>query len=88
MTTLQFEFINKHKAAKILKVHPNSLARYRRRGQLIEGIHYTRMPQQVLYNKPLLEDWVANRHDPPAHQRAIEIYRASLLSNKSKRQQY
>jgi hypothetical protein len=83
---LSFEFIDKHEAAQLLKVHPGTLNRYRQEGRLIEGIHYTRLSSQtVRYNKALLQDWAANREDPAAHRRAMEIYIASLLGNQPRR---
>lgn len=86
MTATPFEFIDKHEAAQILKVHPGTLNRYRQEGKLIEGVHYTRLSSQTIrYNKALLEDWVANRDDPAAHRRAIEVFLASLLGNQSKK---
>lgn len=84
---MTYEFIDKHEAGKLLKRHPQSLARYRSNPQIgwVEGIHYTRPNgQEVLYNKQLLLDWLANRHDLDAHLRAVEIYQASLLSNQPK----
>jgi tRNA(His) 5'-end guanylyltransferase len=54
-------------------------------GLLIEGIHWVRMNSRCIrYNLELIKDWLHNRHDPAAHQRAIEIYQASLLSNQRK----
>jgi len=86
VTATPFEFIDKHEAAQILKVHPGTLNRYRQEGKLIEGVHYTRLSSQTIrYNKALLEDWVANRDDPAAHRRAIEVFLASLLGNQSKK---
>ena len=86
MIAIHFEFIDKREAAKILKVHPGTLNRYRHEGRLIEGVHYTRLSSQTIrYNRALLEDWVANRDDPAAHRRAIEIYIASLIGNQSKK---
>lgn len=49
---------------------------------LIEGIHWFRPGRRsVLFNATLVEDWLANRHNPEAHQKAIEAYRASLPSH-------
>jgi hypothetical protein len=86
MNSVQFEFIDKHEAAKLLKVHPGTLNRYRQEGKLVEGVHFTRLSSQTIrYNKALLEDWVANQDDPGAHRRAIEVFITSLLGNQSKK---
>jgi hypothetical protein len=38
----------------------------------------------VLYNRPMIKDWIENRHDPEAHQRVIEAYQANRLSQQLK----
>ena len=63
--------IDKHEAAELLKVHPGSLQRYRK--QWIEGIHYFPGPK-ITYSRLMLMDWQANRYDPAAHQRTIELF--------------
>lgn len=81
---MSYEFIDKHQAAKLLDCHPATLQQYRKNEKIgwVEGLHYVRPNgQKVLYNKPLIADWLANRHDPDAHLRAIANYQASLLSN-------
>ncbi|WP_228040979.1 hypothetical protein [Nodosilinea sp. LEGE 07088] len=61
------------------------MRRYRVQGLLIEGVHWVRVNSRCIrYNLELIKDWLHNRHDPAAHQRAIEIYQASLLSNQRK----
>jgi hypothetical protein len=63
-----------------------TLKRYRLQGVWQEGIHWQRLnSRSVLYNKPLVMDWIANRTNPQAHQRAIENYLSSLLSNQPKK---
>ncbi|MDX2270359.1 MAG: hypothetical protein NW237_00185 [Cyanobacteriota bacterium] len=58
----------------------------RREGSLIQGIHFSEINTRlIVYNLPLMIDWVANRHDPDAHIKAIENFQASLLSNRSRR---
>ncbi|MEO0984038.1 MAG: hypothetical protein AAFY20_00655 [Cyanobacteria bacterium J06639_14] len=68
-----------------LKLSDSTLKRYRLQGLLVEGIHWVRVNSRCTrYNLELIQDWLHNRHDPAAHQRAIEIYQASLLSNQRK----
>jgi hypothetical protein len=55
---------------------------WRNKGKLLEGVHWVRVGRtSILYNLPLLEDYIANLGDPAAHQRAIDNYLASLPSN-------
>lgn len=75
--------LDKHEAARLLGVSTQTLARYRKQ-HWSEGIHYTCLgPQTIRYNRELLQDWQANRSDPATHQRAIEAYRATLLSSQA-----
>ncbi len=54
---------------------------YRLKGLWIEGIHWHRVTSKsVLYNVPLIMDWIANRNNPEMHQVAIDRYRKSLPS--------
>jgi hypothetical protein len=47
-----------------------------------EGLHYVTDPcGERLYNLTLLQDWVANINDPATHQKACELYYASLPSS-------
>lgn len=64
-----------------LKVWRNGSAKIK--ASLIEGVHWVKSGERsVLYNVPLLEDWLANRKtNPEAHQRAIDAHRQSLPSN-------
>ncbi|MEM8804460.1 MAG: hypothetical protein AAGF01_00210 [Cyanobacteria bacterium P01_G01_bin.38] len=78
------QFVSKQEATQCLKLSDTTLKRYRSQGLLIEGLHWVRINSRVIrYNLELLKDWVHNRHDPVAHQRAIAVYQASLLSNQS-----
>ena len=75
-------WLNKSDAATLIGLSPHTLRRYRERGEWIEGIHYSKIAQNhVVYNEPMILDWVANRNNPAAHQRAIEKYLAQLSAN-------
>lgn len=79
------QFVSKQEATQSLRLSGTTLRRYRVQGLLIEGVHWVRVNSRCIrYNLELIKDWLHNRHDPAAHQRAIEIYRASLLSNQRK----
>ena len=78
------QFVNKQEATQCLKLSDSTLKRYRSKGLLVEGLHWVRINSRVIrYNLELLKDWAINRHDPVAHQRAIERYQSRLLSNQS-----
>lgn len=79
------QFVSKQEATQSLKLSGTTLRRYRVQGLLIEDVHWVRLNSRCIrYNLELIKDWLHNRHDPAAHQRAIEIYQASLLSNQRK----
>ena len=79
------QFVSKQEALQCLKLSSSTLKKYRLQGLLTEGIHWVRINSRCTrYNLELIQDWLHNRHDPVAHQRAIEIYQASLLSNQKK----
>ena len=74
-------WINKHAAAQLLGISVHTLKNYRKQHWQL-GIHFQCLNSRTIrYHKPLLIDWLANRLSPTAHQRAIEFYLASLLSN-------
>jgi len=79
------QFVSKREAIESLKLSGTTLRRYRVQGLLIEGLHFVRVNSRCIrYNLDLVKDWLHNRHDPEAHQRAIDIYQESLLSNQKK----
>lgn len=64
-----------------------TIARWRKAGQLEEGIHYFQTsPTTILYNLELIYDWIANKHQPELHERAIENFLAALPSSQPKPQ--
>ena len=78
-------WINKHAAAKLLGISVHTLKTYRKE-HWQRGIHFQHLNSRTIrYHKNLLLDWLANRFYPEAHQRAIELYLASLLSNQPKK---
>ena len=78
-------FADKQEASKVLKLSGTTLKLYRLQGLLIEGIHWVRLNSRCIrYNLDLIQDWLHNRHDPVAHQRAIEVYLSNLMSNQKK----
>ncbi len=79
-------FVDKQRVAQYLALSTDTLKKYRLQGKWIEGIHWVRVNSRcVRYNFALIQDWLSNRHDPIAHQRAIEIYLSNLSSNQKKR---
>ena len=75
-------WLNKTQLSEVVGLEPDSFEGYRKRGQWLLGIHYSKPTQNtVLYNERLILDWIANNHNPPAHQRAIDRYLTELSAN-------
>jgi hypothetical protein len=78
-------WLNKRAAAKLLGLSVHTLKTYRQKHWQC-GIHFLYLNSRAIrYHRELLIDWQANRFYPAAHQRAIEFYLASLLSNQMKK---
>jgi hypothetical protein len=68
----------------ILPYGKTRIQRLVREGVWRENLHYVVDPSgDRLYNLTLIADWVANLADPIAHQRACDLYFASLPSNQT-----
>ncbi|MGB3494956.1 MAG: hypothetical protein WBA57_19655 [Elainellaceae cyanobacterium] len=80
------QFVTKKQLSEHISLSSETFKRYRRKGVWTENLYWTRINSRtVLYNLPLILDWVANRNDPSAHLRAIEASRKALLSNNKKK---
>lgn len=80
-----FQFVGKREISKLTGLSGDTLKKYRLKGLLSQDIHWIRINSKVVrYNVPLVKDWLQNINDPQAHQRAIEVYLATLLSNQEK----
>ena len=78
-------WVNKNVAAQILGISTHTLKSHRKRHWTL-GIHFQYLNSRTIrYHEGLLRDWIANISDPQAHQSAIEVYLASLLSNQKKK---
>jgi hypothetical protein len=66
-----------------LGVSQDYLKTNRQSGQLRQGIHFVTLPgaTKILWNIPMMRDWLANGGNSPSHQRAIEKYLKSLPSH-------
>jgi hypothetical protein len=70
-----YPLIKKQKASELTGLSIWTLKRYRLEGKLKEGIHWSRINSRlVLYNCVLLLDWMHNRSNPVAHERAVGKY--------------
>jgi hypothetical protein len=79
-------FVKKRELSRITGLSGDTLKRYRGLGFLCEDIHWIRINSKlVLYNLPLVLDWLQNIHDPSTHQKAIESYLMGLPSHQKKR---
>lgn len=61
-----------------------TLGRYREK-YWHSGIHYVCPVQRCLYVKPMVLDWILHRHEPSAHQRAMEAWLAANQTPKSRK---
>ncbi len=78
-------WLNKHAAAKLLGISTHTLKTYRKKHWIV-GIHFQYLNSRTIrYHEGLLRDWFANVSYPQVHQKAIEAYLASLLSNQPKK---
>ncbi|GAB4381652.1 MAG: hypothetical protein Kow00121_40690 [Elainellaceae cyanobacterium] len=81
----RYLFAGKRLIHQQLGISSDMLKDYRQRGLLIENIHWVRLNSRViLYNVVLMTDWVQNRNDLAAHQRAIDLYLSGLACNQRK----
>lgn len=79
------DLCDKREAAAILDCHPDHLKRLRG-NKLVENIHFIkRSARSIRYIRPLIQDLAVNWNNDAGHQRAIENYRSTLLSNQKRR---
>jgi hypothetical protein len=76
---------SKQEAARVLGISPRTLERRIDDQELQPNVHYWHEGGKIVFDLPLLRDWQRNRHNPIAHQRAIEVRRQQLPSAKKKR---
>lgn len=65
---------------QIIDYDIDALKRWERDGQIKEDVHFVRINGQRRYVVPLMVDRVINWNDDLAHQRAINAWNQSLLS--------
>ncbi|BAY61183.1 hypothetical protein NIES22_12440 [Calothrix brevissima NIES-22] len=81
-----FSFCNKNILAQHIGYSSHTLKAIRQRGEWIEGIHYVRENSRTIrYNLALCLNWLANKHNPDAHQKEIARYLASLEVQKTRK---
>lgn len=80
-----FSFIKRTELTQYVSLSRSKIKSIIRSGQWIEGVHFTRYSSRMnLFNLQLIQDWLVNKSDPTAHQRAIDNYLANLPSNQNK----
>lgn len=78
-------FVSPRELVAAITLSRSSLYRLRQTDWQV-GIHWQRLSHhQILYNLPLILDWVANRGSPELHERAIRAYLAALPSSQPKK---
>jgi hypothetical protein len=79
-------FVKKREISRLTGLSGETLKKYRLSGVLSKDIHWIRInPKVVLYNVPLIMDWLRNINNPDAHQELVEAYRLSLLPSSKPR---
>ena len=82
----KFHFVSQQEIIELTGLSLTTLKRWRRKNQLVEGVHWVHVGKQVRFNLELFQDWLINgKLDPQAHSRAIQAFQESLLSNQPKR---
>ncbi|MDZ8055202.1 MAG: excisionase family protein [Aulosira sp. ZfuVER01] len=82
---MEIQFCSKRILSQTTGLSNSTFKKYRLSGVWLEGIHWQRLnSRSVLYNLPLILDWVANHKAPAVHQKAIENYLRSLPSNQKR----
>ncbi|MEO1145812.1 MAG: hypothetical protein AAFY26_09455 [Cyanobacteria bacterium J06638_22] len=76
------EVLNSEEACELLRVSRATLDR--RMKDWIRGVHWWKDGSNLRFDRALLQDWMLNREDPLAHQRAIELRQKQKLSNKKR----
>ncbi|MCU0568855.1 MAG: hypothetical protein MUF49_19930 [Oculatellaceae cyanobacterium Prado106] len=80
------QFVKKREIAKITGISGETFKKYRLSGRLSENIHWIRVNSKVvLYNVPLILDWLRNINHPEIHQQAIDTYQEMMLPDKKGR---
>lgn len=79
---MEFDLVSRCEIARLLRLSPGTIKVYQRKNWL-EGVHFIRINSRVTrFNLQLIEDWLHNINDGQAHQRAIEAYQSTRLSNR------
>jgi hypothetical protein len=88
VSEVSHNWVTKKTAATMLGISTHTLKVYRQRHWTL-GIHFQYLNSRTIrYHEGLLRDWFANIAEPHIHQRAIEIYLGSLLSNQPKKRNH
>jgi hypothetical protein len=75
-------FCTQAKLVETTGLSPRAIKKYRLSSWEI-GIHFQRMGHNtILYNLPLILDWIANRHQPELHAIAVRNYLKELPSSR------
>jgi hypothetical protein len=86
MTEQTYCFIKRKELTEQISLSQSKIKQLIRSGEWIEGVHFTRYSSRMnLFNLRLIQDWLANHHDPTSHQRAIENFLNTLPSNRGRK---
>jgi hypothetical protein len=75
-------FVKRQEISRLTGLSGGTLKKYRLSGMLSEDVHWIRVNSKlILYNVPLVMDWIQNIHYPKLHQQTIEAYQAMLKAS-------
>jgi hypothetical protein len=78
-------FVKKREISRLTGLSGETLKKYRLSGILSEDVHWIRVNSKlILYNAPLVLDWLQNVNHPHLHQKAIDSYQMALAPSKKK----
>lgn len=68
--------LNKYQASRLVNLAPATLALYRQRGWLVEGIHYCKVnPRLIRYSESMLKEWKMFDYDTKRHLEYLDLYK-------------
>jgi hypothetical protein len=76
-------FVKRQEISNLTGLSGETLKKYRLSGMLSEDVHWVRINSRlVLYNVPLVLDWLQNFNQPHIHEKAIAVYQAKASVKK------
>jgi hypothetical protein len=76
-------FVKRQEISNLTGLSGETLKKYRLSGMLSEDVHWVRINSRlILYNVPLVLDWLQNFNHPHLHEKAIASHQAKASGKK------